>query len=97
MLFFLLGIYKPVELWQIEDQTAQRPTKRRHGSSVFTLKEMQDATCSFSDDNLLGKGGFGKVYKGTLHSGEVISGVDYMHCTMSSCSIKNEPNHLINC
>ncbi|KAI9125302.1 hypothetical protein K1719_003918 [Acacia pycnantha] len=66
-------IYKPVELWQIEDQTGQRPAKRRHGSSVFTLKEMQEATCSFSDDNLLGKGGFGKVYRGTLRSGEVVA------------------------
>nr|KJB15111.1 hypothetical protein B456_002G161100 [Gossypium raimondii] len=65
-------IYKPVEYWQIEDQTS-RPSKRRHGSSVFTLKEMEVATCSFSDENLLGKGGFGGVYKGSLRSGEVVA------------------------
>ncbi|XP_022726176.1 probable serine/threonine-protein kinase PBL28 [Durio zibethinus] len=65
-------IYKPAEYWQIEDQTP-RPTKRRHESSVFTLKEMEEATCSFSDENLLGKGGFGRVYKGTLRSGEVVA------------------------
>lgn len=64
------GVYKPVEFWQLEDQTPQ-PTKRHHGSSVFTLKEMEAATGSFSDDNLLGKGGFGRVYRGTLRSGEV--------------------------
>ncbi|AET03148.1 putative protein kinase RLK-Pelle-RLCK-VIIb family [Medicago truncatula] len=65
-------IYKPAEVWQLEDQTPQ-PTKRRHGSNVFTLKEMESATYSFSDDNLIGKGGFGRVYKGTLKSGEVVA------------------------
>ncbi|XP_039035261.1 probable serine/threonine-protein kinase PBL28 [Hibiscus syriacus] len=65
-------IYKPAEYWGIEDQMHQ-PTKRRHGSSIFTLKEMEEATCSFSDKNLLGKGGFGRVYKGTLRSGEVVA------------------------
>lgn len=59
-----------MEYWQIEDQNPPA-AKRRHGSSVFTLKEMEEATNSFSDDNLLGKGGFGRVYKGTLRSGEV--------------------------
>ncbi|KAL1365631.1 probable serine/threonine-protein kinase PBL28 isoform X2 [Arachis hypogaea] len=65
-------IYRPAEFWQLEDQAPQAP-KKRHGSSVFTLKEMEEATCSFSDDNLLGKGGFGKVYRGTLRSGEVVA------------------------
>lgn len=67
---FFSGVYKPVELWQLEDQTPHT-TKRHHGSSVFTLKEMEEATCSFSDEQMLGKGGFGRVYRGTLRSGEV--------------------------
>lgn len=64
-------IYKPVEYWRIDDQTP--PAKRHHGSTVFTLREMEAATDSFSDGNLLGKGGFGRVYKGTLPSGEVVA------------------------
>ncbi|KAE8686598.1 protein YLS7-like [Hibiscus syriacus] len=64
--------YKPAEYWGIEGQMPQQ-TKRRQGSSIFTLKEMQEATHSFSDKNLLGKGGFDRVYKGTLRSGEVVA------------------------
>ncbi|KAG5385571.1 hypothetical protein IGI04_037041 [Brassica rapa subsp. trilocularis] len=65
-------VYRTAECWQIEDQTSQ-PRKRRYGSCVYTLKEMEEATNSFSDDNLLGKGGFGRVYKGTLKTGEVVA------------------------
>lgn len=65
------GIYRPAELWQLQDQTLQTPPKRHHASTVFTLREMEEATSSFSDANLLGKGGFGRVYRATLRSGEV--------------------------
>lgn len=67
------GVYRPVEYWKLEnEQKIQNPPqKKHHGSSVFTLKEMEDATCSFSEEHLVGKGGFGKVYKGKLQSGEV--------------------------
>ncbi|KAK9675692.1 hypothetical protein RND81_11G024300 [Saponaria officinalis] len=63
--------YKPVEFWQLEEQNP--PAKRRHGSSVFTLKEMEEATKAFSEDNYIGKGGFGRVYKGVLRSGEIVA------------------------
>ncbi|XP_008229707.2 PREDICTED: serine/threonine-protein kinase PBS1-like, partial [Prunus mume] len=66
-------IYKPVEYWQLDDQAPQPPKRHHHGSSIFTLKEMEEATCSFSEENLLGKGGFGRVYRGTLRSGEVVA------------------------
>ncbi|PON31666.1 Mitogen-activated protein kinase kinase kinase [Parasponia andersonii] len=65
-------VYRPVEYWQLEDQTP-RSTKRHHGSSVFTLREMEEATGLFSDENFLGKGGFGRVYRGTLRSGEIVA------------------------
>lgn len=64
-------IYKPVEFWQLKDPSPS--PKRRNCSSVFTLKEMEKATCSFTDENLIGKGGFGRVYKGTLRNGEVVA------------------------
>ncbi|CAH9071273.1 unnamed protein product [Cuscuta europaea] len=64
-------VYKPAEEWHLEDLNP--PAKRHHGSLVFTLKEMEEATNSFSDENLLGEGGFGRVYKGTLRTGEVVA------------------------
>ena len=33
---------------------------------LFTLKELQEATDNFSDALLVGKGGFGEVYRGRL-------------------------------
>lgn len=62
-----------MEYWKLENnQKIQNPpSKKRYGSSVFTLREMEEATCSFSEEYLLGKGGFGRVYKGKLQSGEV--------------------------
>nr|POE95221.1 cysteine-rich receptor-like protein kinase 25 [Quercus suber] len=39
----------------------------------FDFGTIEAATNKFSDDNKIGEGGFGKVYKGTLPSGQVIA------------------------
>jgi hypothetical protein len=41
--------------------------------SWFTIEELAAATGGFSKENLLGEGGFGKVYKGTLPSGAIVA------------------------
>ncbi|KAM0943869.1 putative protein kinase RLK-Pelle-DLSV family [Dioscorea sansibarensis] len=41
--------------------------------AFFDLVTLQDATNNFSDDNKLGKGGFGVVYKGVLRDGKEIA------------------------
>ena len=41
------------------------------GPRKFRLKELEAATENFNSDNLLGRGGFGTVYKGILASREV--------------------------
>ncbi|KAI5648471.1 hypothetical protein M9H77_34476 [Catharanthus roseus] len=41
--------------------------------SCFTISEMKRATESFSHNHLIGQGGFGSVYKGTLPNGQDIA------------------------
>ena len=42
------------------------------GARSFTFKELAAATKNFREDNMIGKGGFGSVFKGRLYSGQVI-------------------------
>ncbi|KAG0470280.1 hypothetical protein HPP92_016980 [Vanilla planifolia] len=63
--------YKPLEYWQLNDRSSR--FRRSNCSLVFTFKEMEEATVSFNEKNLIGKGGFGRVYKGTLRNGEVVA------------------------
>ncbi|CAO2830073.1 unnamed protein product [Amaranthus hypochondriacus] len=44
-----------------------------HSRSWFTYKELYVATGGFSDDKLLGEGGFGRVHKGLLTDGRVVA------------------------
>lgn len=54
-----------------------RNGKNKDGSSPkgnaarsFTFRELATATRNFKEVNLIGEGGFGKVYKGRLETGE---------------------------
>ncbi|WVZ64796.1 hypothetical protein U9M48_014269 [Paspalum notatum var. saurae] len=64
-------VYKPAELWQAKEHSPL--PKKRNCTMVFTLKEMEDATNMFSDRNLVGKGGFGRVYRGVLKDGQIVA------------------------
>ena len=39
----------------------------------FSLRELQVATDNFNQKNILGRGGFGKVYKGRLADGSLVA------------------------
>lgn len=50
---------------------------RHDEATIFTLRQLAEATKNFSQDSLLGRGGFGCVYKATLSNGQV--------CGLGSC------------
>ncbi|GMI71831.1 BAK1-Associating Receptor-Like Kinase 1 [Hibiscus trionum] len=49
------------------------------GNVVISMDVLREVTNNFSEDNILGKGGFGVVYKGELHDGTQIA-VKRMEC-----------------
>ncbi|CAA7042925.1 unnamed protein product [Microthlaspi erraticum] len=50
----------------IRDLHTQR--EQNQNLRVFSYKELSDATCGFSRELKIGEGGFGSVYKATIHS-----------------------------
>ncbi|KAK1273646.1 Serine/threonine-protein kinase [Acorus gramineus] len=51
-----------------------RTSGKRKPAQSFTFRELAAATKNFREVNLIGEGGFGKVYKGRLESGQASFG-----------------------
>ncbi|XP_043720361.1 probable LRR receptor-like serine/threonine-protein kinase RKF3 [Telopea speciosissima] len=49
----------------------------------FTFDEIKQATRNFSRDNIIGKGGYGNVYKGTLQDGSEVAFKRFKNCSAS--------------
>ncbi|XAR49300.1 Non-specific serine/threonine protein kinase [Bertholletia excelsa] len=53
------------------------------GLVKYTLEEMKEATGNFSRTNLIGKGGYGNVYKGILPNGYEVALKRFKNCSAS--------------
>lgn len=47
------------------------PFQKDNNAKTFTFRELASATKNFKQECLIGDGGFGRVFKGTLQGGEV--------------------------
>ncbi|XP_042426524.1 cysteine-rich receptor-like protein kinase 10 isoform X2 [Zingiber officinale] len=59
-------------------------------SILFDLSTLQVATAFFSEDNKLGEGGFGAVYKGFLPNGQEIAVKKLLNAGQGLAELKNE-------
>ncbi|KAL6842611.1 hypothetical protein ACP4OV_027455 [Aristida adscensionis] len=57
--------------WDIKSTSDSVPHPR--GARMFTFDELKKITNNFSEVNDIGNGGYGKVYRGTLPSGQLVA------------------------
>lgn len=55
----------------MEEVKEKAPEGEKIDAQNFTFRELATAAKNFRQECLLGEGGFGKVFKGTLQSGQV--------------------------
>lgn len=53
------------------DHAGYRRTYTTGNPVEFSARQIRVATMDFDDDNIIGRGGFGTVYKGRLETGQV--------------------------
>ncbi|KAI3989548.1 hypothetical protein MKX01_031602 [Papaver californicum] len=70
--------------------------KHRSIATIYTEKELSKATNNYHDSQILGRGGFGTVYKGTLSNGKVktkIVNLDQNEQFINEIAVLTQINH----
>ncbi|KAJ0021304.1 hypothetical protein Pint_32759 [Pistacia integerrima] len=71
--FFIVLIVAAYILWKKKYEEVCEDWEREYGPQRFPYKNLYKATKGFKDTEVIGKGGFGKVYRGVLTSNEQIA------------------------
>ncbi|KAK3419484.1 hypothetical protein EUGRSUZ_G00041 [Eucalyptus grandis] len=64
-------IYGNTVNWDPKKSSGEVPQLR--GARCFSIEELKKYTNNFSEDNEIGSGGYGKVYRGTLPTGTLVA------------------------
>ncbi|KAJ0021306.1 hypothetical protein Pint_32755 [Pistacia integerrima] len=68
--FFVVVIVAAYIVWKKKYEEVCEDWEREYGPQRFPYKNLYKATKGFKDTEVIGKGGFGKVYRGVLPSNE---------------------------
>ena len=61
-----------------ESQPRSGNNRKCGAARSFPFRELATATRGFKEVNLIGEGGFGRVYKGRLESGQVVLAASFL-------------------
>lgn len=74
------------------DQDANTVDGQNIAAQTFNFRELATATKNFRQECLLGEGGFGRVYKGTLQSNGQVNYNDFLFLFSNSLYIRLQQN-----
>ncbi|KAL3683269.1 hypothetical protein R1sor_001291 [Riccia sorocarpa] len=64
---------RPFASWGAKSGKDDGAAPKLQGARYFSLNDVKKATGNFAERNVVGVGGYGKVYRGTLADGEVVA------------------------